>query len=123
MGISSLHARGVVHHDLKPENVLIDADGHCVIADYGSAKFLSEDYGDIQLNITDDILSTLPYAAPEILTDECDEHGIKYYDESVDWWALGALIMTLITGKVGCLQSLYEVLYSSCLPTGILRLE
>ncbi|KAJ3559547.1 hypothetical protein NM688_g284 [Phlebia brevispora] len=98
VGIDSLHRLGIVHHDLKPENILIDADGHCVISDFGSAKFLDQD-GFLSLNVHDDVLTTLPYAAPEIISADCDKNGIKYYDESVDWWALGVIIMTLIIGE------------------------
>ena len=100
LGIESLHNLGVVHHDLKPENILIDADGHCVIADYGSAKFLGQD-GLLSRNVNEDVLATMPYAAPELLsTNHCDERSLAYYDETIDWWALGALIVTLVTGQV-----------------------
>ncbi|KAF7790608.1 hypothetical protein EIP86_001564 [Pleurotus ostreatoroseus] len=99
VGINTLHRLNIVHHDLKPENILIDADGHCVIADYGGAKFMDKD-GIISLNITDDVLCTPNYIAPEVLSDDCDENGVKWYDYTVDWWALGCIIMTLTTGRM-----------------------
>lgn len=100
VGISDLHRLGIVHHDLKPENILIDADGHCVIVDYGGAKFMNDE-NLVSLKIEDDVLCTLNYTAPELLSEYSDTKGIKWYDCSVDWWALGAVIMSLTTGKVG----------------------
>ena len=101
-----------MHHDLKPENILIDADGHCVIADYGGAKFMDKD-GIISLNITDDVLCTPNYIAPEVLSDDCDENGVKWYDYTVDWWALGCIIMTLTTGRVRLPLSVVHCSYSN----------
>ncbi|PSR75667.1 hypothetical protein PHLCEN_2v8958 [Hermanssonia centrifuga] len=98
IAIDNLHKMGIVHHDIKPDNVLVDMKGHCLLADYGGAKFLSDD-GTVNLNIEEDVMSTLPYAAPEILSEDCDPDGMKYYDEAVDWWALGATILTLVTGE------------------------
>lgn len=92
--IEQLHLLGVVHHDIKPENILVDADGHCVLTDFGGSKFLSET-GKIKPHPSGRAVATLPYAAPEILDEVVTE-----YDESVDWWSLGATILTLLTGQV-----------------------
>ncbi len=108
---------GIVHHDIKPDNVLVDMKGHCLLADYGGAKFLSDD-GTVNLNIEEDVMSTLPYAAPEILSEDCDPDGMKYYDEAVDWWALGATILTLVTGEVGMSCGSLKRSYSN-LPLGV----
>jgi serine/threonine protein kinase len=43
LGIEALHANGIVYGDLKPENILLDAAGHVKLADFGSARLLSED--------------------------------------------------------------------------------
>ena len=121
LAIESLHDLGIVHHDIKPENVLIDADGHCVIADYGSAKLLAPD-GTLCLDINEDVLATLSYAAPELLScDDCDENGLKYYDESVDWWALGALIIFMVIGRVCYFQLALYSLGTNYISSGVLR--
>ncbi|KAI1792430.1 kinase-like domain-containing protein, partial [Ganoderma leucocontextum] len=41
LGLSFLHAQGIVHQDIKPANVLVSADGHAVITDFGSARLKS----------------------------------------------------------------------------------
>lgn len=107
MAIESLHSLGIVHHDIKPENILVDADGHCVLTDFGGSKFLSETRK-IQPHASGHVVATLPYAAPEILEDTVTEE----YDESIDWWSLGSTILTLLTGEV---ISLFESL--SCVLT------
>ena len=109
-----------MHHDLKPENVLIDADGHCVIADYGSSKLL-DDEGRLVLNVGDDVLATLSYAAPELLTCEGDADGLVYYDENIDWWSLGAIIMSMVIGEVSVLLSHADHAHRTSTP-GILLL-
>ena len=43
LGIEALHENGVVYGDLKPENILLDAAGHVKLADFGSARLISED--------------------------------------------------------------------------------
>lgn len=98
LGLESLHCLGIVHHDLKPENVLIDEDGHCVIADYGGSKFLSD--GILIRKPKDEVICTLPYAAPELLSPSSAKY--KPYDEAIDYWALGATVYMLTTGEVSC---------------------
>ncbi|TCD61144.1 hypothetical protein EIP91_008990 [Steccherinum ochraceum] len=94
LGIESLHLLGIVHHDLKPENVLVDEGGHCVIADYGGSKFHSD--GLLVRKTKDEVICTLPYAAPELLSDSYAKY--KPYTKAVDYWALGATVYMLVTG-------------------------
>jgi serine/threonine protein kinase len=62
-------------------------------------------------------VATLPYAAPEILEDGV----LNEYDESVDWWSLGATIVTLVTGEVRFLNLLYDPVLSLITNAGSIR--
>ncbi|KAH8594048.1 catalytic subunit of the PKA [Bisporella sp. PMI_857] len=80
-----LHEReGVAYRDLKPENLLLDADGHIKLVDFGFAKRL----GDRE---TYTLCGTPEYLAPEVIQS-------KGHTTAVDWWALGILIYEFLTG-------------------------
>ena len=76
----------VVYRDLKPENCLLDSEGHLLLTDFGLSKVALED-GDH----CNSILGTIEYMAPEVVT------GTKY-GMAVDWWSLGAIGFDLLTG-------------------------
>ncbi|XP_060583592.1 cAMP-dependent protein kinase catalytic subunit PRKX-like isoform X1 [Ruditapes philippinarum] len=78
-----LHSRSIVYRDLKPENLLLDRDGHLKITDFGFAKKL--------LDRTWTLCGTPEYLAPEIIQS-------KGYNKAVDWWALGILLFEMIVG-------------------------
>lgn len=92
-----------MHHDLKPENIVIDSQGHCRITDFGGSKFLPPD-GRLSVDEYGDVVSTLPYTAPELLAanddDDDDDTVSADYGAAVDWWSLGAIIMSLVLGTV-----------------------
>ncbi len=86
LGIQHLHEHDIIYRDLKPENLLLDQDGHIRITDFGLSK----------LNIADNdfvrsICGTPEYLAPEIIRREP-------YGKVVDWWSLGTLIYEMIAG-------------------------
>lgn len=79
----------VAYRDLKPENLLLDQDGHIKLVDFGFAKRLSNSAG--QPTETYTLCGTPEYLAPEVI------HN-KGHTTAVDWWALGILIYEFLTG-------------------------
>jgi len=68
MGLAAVHAAGLVHRDVKPANLLLDAHGAVWVTDFGLAKLIDQD----GLTSTGDILGTLQYMAPESFENRAD---------------------------------------------------
>ncbi|KAI2605159.1 Pkinase-domain-containing protein [Hypoxylon fragiforme] len=80
---------GVAYRDLKPENLLLDGQGHVKLVDFGFAKRLgSRDSRPVE---TYTLCGTPEYLAPEVIQN-------KGHTIAVDWWALGILIYEFLTG-------------------------
>ncbi|KZT28210.1 kinase-like protein [Neolentinus lepideus HHB14362 ss-1] len=88
-GLHWLHQNGIVHHDLKPGNVLVDQRGNCVIADFGASRLIVE--GKPFSTADKGVVCTAEYAAPELF------RGAAKYDQAIDWWSLGACLFRLKT--------------------------
>ena len=109
LAVNYLHNIHIIHHDIKPENILISAKGHFKLSDFGLSKTLQDDkesevvknlknfieFKKPIVNLRDnedenkDAVGTLNYMAPELFTDKYP-HG-----SGIDYWAIGVLIFDL----------------------------
>ena len=100
-GLEYIHAQGVVHRDVKLENVLIDKDGHAVLSDFGVSRIFDDRLrNELMVTTTfiagettgtQPVMGTYWYLAPEI------RKGDAATPES-DWYSLGVLMYRLLTG-------------------------
>ena len=101
-GLAYIHGKGVLHRDLKLQNILVGPDGHVVISDFGVAKIFSTELrADLGLSAEQTLIAvkggkqtvmgSMGYMAPEL------EMGVAASKES-DWYALGVVIFHLLTG-------------------------
>jgi len=88
-GLAEAHRLGVVHRDLKPQNVMIDSDGNVRILDFGLARFMEAD------GVTGSgvMLGTPEYMSPE-------QVDLKEIDVRSDIYSLGVIMYEMVTGRV-----------------------
>ena len=100
--LAAAHRMGIVHRDVKPENVFIDSDGKALLADFGVARSMS---GDTQLTMHGVAIGTPSYMAPE----QIDGDNL---DGRADVYSLGLVAWEMFTGhRPWEGESLYAVLY------------
>lgn len=90
-GLAAAHAKGIIHRDVKPHNVMVTRDGVCRVTDFGIARV-----GDSQNSQTKtgSVMGTWGYMAPEQRT------NAKGVDERSDVYAVGATLYTLLTDRM-----------------------
>ena len=90
LAVEQLHQMGIIYRDLKPENVLIDKDGHIKLIDFGFAKIMR----DIKKDRTYTNCGTPGYCAPEVMIASIG------YNYKADMWSIGILICEMIGGFI-----------------------
>jgi hypothetical protein len=87
--LGAAHRRGILHRDVKPQNILLDADGRARLTDFGSAKL----DGQLGITGTGSLAGTLAYTAPEVLAG-------RRGDARADVYALGLTLYYALTGEL-----------------------
>ncbi len=88
------HQKGVIHRDLKPGNILVDAAGQSKVIDYGVARAIDREPAEGLRTQAGFLLGTLQYLSPEQLSSGSDE-----VDTRSDVYALGVILYELVAGR------------------------
>ncbi|CDO96060.1 unnamed protein product [Kluyveromyces dobzhanskii CBS 2104] len=88
-GLAYLHSKGILHRDMKADNLLLDNDGVCKISDFGISRKSNNIYSNSEMTMR----GTVFWMAPEMVD---TAHG---YSAKVDIWSLGCVVLEMFAGK------------------------
>ncbi|KAM0798652.1 hypothetical protein BDR22DRAFT_808597 [Usnea florida] len=98
-GLAYLHNEGVLHRDLKADNILLDVDGTCKISDFGISKKTDNIYGN---DVTNKMQGSVFWMAPEVVRSEGQGYSAtegQGYSAKVDIWSLGCVVLEMFAGR------------------------
>lgn len=90
-GLAYLHREGILHRDLKADNILLDLDGTCKISDFGISKKSDNIYGN---DVTNSMQGSVFWMAPEVIRSQGQGYSAK-----VDIWSLGCVVLEMFAGR------------------------
>jgi mitogen-activated protein kinase kinase kinase len=90
-GLAYLHNEGILHRDLKADNILLDIDGTSKISDFGISKKSNNIYGN---DITNSMQGSVFWMAPEVIRSQGQGYSAK-----VDIWSLGCVVLEMFAGR------------------------
>ena len=90
-GLAYLHREGILHRDLKADNILLDLDGTCKISDFGISKKTDNIYGNDKTN---SMQGSVFWMAPEVIRSQGEGYSAK-----VDIWSLGCVVLEMFEGR------------------------
>lgn len=99
-GIAEIHSKGLLHRDLKPDNILMDEHMYPRICDFGLARFMPDPetiLARVQMTAS---CGTVYYMAPEVADPPDTDDGSPSYDQKVDVFSYAMIIYRVLTGKI-----------------------